>query len=174
MPDARFERETYWVPGADGMAKKLYRFAAILLLPMTSLCQAEKTQGPPDKPVSANEKSLKKYEDAIAPYVKKAKQTLPRAKRRFLKGLPEKEKFFVTIKLFSKDGKYEQVFVLVEKWEGQKIEGILSSDVALIPDFKKGDKLTCNEADVLDWTISKPDGSEEGNYVGKFLDTYKP
>ena len=30
------------------------------------------------------------------------------------------------------------------------------------------------ESDVLDWTISKPDGTEEGNFVGKFLDTYKP
>ena len=28
--------------------------------------------------------------------------------------------------------------------------------------------------EVLDWTISKPDGTEEGNFVGKFLDTYRP
>ena len=30
------------------------------------------------------------------------------------------------------------------------------------------------ELEVLDWTVSKPDGTEDGNFVGKFLDTYKP
>lgn len=39
--------------------------------------------------------------------------------------------------------------------------------------FKKGDKLKVEEKDVLDWTISKPDGTEEGNVIGKFLDTWK-
>ena len=28
-----------------------------------------------------------------------------------------------------------------------------------------------NEKDILDWLIAKPDGSEEGNFIGKFLDT---
>lgn len=27
------------------------------------------------------------------------------------------------------------------------------------------------EKDIIDWLISKPDRSEEGNFVGKFLDT---
>jgi hypothetical protein len=31
-----------------------------------------------------------------------------------------------------------------------------------------------SEAELLDWLITKPDGSEEGNVVGKFLDTYRP
>ena len=30
------------------------------------------------------------------------------------------------------------------------------------------------ESDLLDWVIRKPYGSEEGNVVGKFLDTYNP
>jgi hypothetical protein len=29
------------------------------------------------------------------------------------------------------------------------------------------------ETEVMDWLISHPDGSEEGNFVGKFLDTYQ-
>ena len=28
------------------------------------------------------------------------------------------------------------------------------------------------ESELVDWLIAKPDGSEEGNVVGKFLDTY--
>ena len=33
---------------------------------------------------------------------------------------------------------------------------------------------TLPDSEVVDWMFSKPDGSEEGNVVGKFLDTYKP
>lgn len=29
------------------------------------------------------------------------------------------------------------------------------------------------ESMLIDWTISKPDGTEEGNYIGKFLDDYQ-
>ena len=28
----------------------------------------------------------------------------------------------------------------------------------------------CNETDILDWSISKPDGSQEGTVVGKYLE----
>ena len=30
------------------------------------------------------------------------------------------------------------------------------------------------ESQLIDWMIAKPDGTEEGNEVGKFLDTYHP
>jgi hypothetical protein len=29
-------------------------------------------------------------------------------------------------------------------------------------------------ADVLDWLITRSDRSEQGNFVGKFLDAYQP
>jgi hypothetical protein len=29
-------------------------------------------------------------------------------------------------------------------------------------------------ADLVDWMVARPDGSEEGNEVGKFMDTYEP
>lgn len=32
--------------------------------------------------------------------------------------------------------------------------------------------MTFPETDMLDWPITRPDGTEEGNFVGKFLDTY--
>ncbi|MBK7538639.1 MAG: hypothetical protein IPI49_25370 [Myxococcales bacterium] len=35
-----------------------------------------------------------------------------------------------------------------------------------------GDPVQFSEQEVEDWTISRPDGSEEGNVVGKFLDTW--
>lgn len=131
--------------------------------------------GPPDKPVSAEAEKVRKLEKAIEPYVKKARATLPEAKKKFLKGLPNGDLLFVTIKLRAPGGQqYEQVFVKVVSWQGPLIQGSLASDVTLVPDHKRGEKMTCQEGDILDWTIARRDGSEEGNFVGKFLDTYQP
>jgi uncharacterized protein YegJ (DUF2314 family) len=129
---------------------------------------------PQDKPAVSNAEQLKKFEDAIAPYVKKAREALPEAKKKYLAGLPKDQTFYITIKLYDPSKKYEQVFVKVTSWKGETVQGILSSDLSLIHNHSKGEKLTCNESEILDWTISKPDGTEEGNFVGKFLDTYQP
>lgn len=37
---------------------------------------------PQDKPVASSAEQLKKFEEAIAPYVKKARETLPEAKKK--------------------------------------------------------------------------------------------
>jgi uncharacterized protein YegJ (DUF2314 family) len=131
-------------------------------------------KSPQDKPVAANAEQVKKFEDAIAPYVKKARETLPEAKKKYLAGLPKNYIFSVTIKLYDSSKKYEQVFVRVTSWKGGTVQGILDSDLSIIHNHSKGEKLTCQESEILDWTISKPDGSEEGNLVGKFLYTYQP
>lgn len=149
--------------------------AIFLLSSFLSLAPAAaQNNAPQDKPVASNAEQLKKFEDAIAPYVKKARKTLPEAKKKYMAGLPKDQVFFVTIKLYDPTKKYEQVFVRVTSWKGETIQGILSSDLSLIHDHTKGEKLTCSEPEILDWTISKPDGTEEGNFVGKFLDTYQP
>jgi len=150
-------------------------FVLFLLSSVPSLVPAAAQNNPPqDKPVSSNAEQQKKIEDAIAPYVKKARETLPEAKKKYLAGLPQDQTFYVTIRLYDSSKKYEQVFVKVTSWEGETIQGILSSDISLIHNHLRGEKLTCNESEILDWTISKPDGTEEGNFVGKFLDTYLP
>jgi uncharacterized protein YegJ (DUF2314 family) len=146
-----------------------------LLTSLPSLAPvAAQNKSPQDKPVAANTEQVKKLEDAIAPYVKKARESLPEAKKKYLAGLPKDYVFFVTIKLYDPSKKYEQVFVRVTSWKGESVQGILASDVSIVQNHSKGEKLTCSESEIMDWTISKPDGSEEGNFVGKFLDTYHP
>ena len=36
--------------------------------------------------------------------------------------------------------------------------------------YKAGDSYTLSERDIVDWVIVRPDGSEEGNVVGKFVE----
>jgi hypothetical protein len=53
-----------------------------------------------------------------------------------------------------------------------KIAGVISSQISLIEGFKEGQPYSFSESDLVDWVIAKPDGSEEGNVVGKFLDNF--
>ena len=161
------------------LTEHMARFRVIALLVFLSLQPLSPSQelspnAPADKPVEIkNDEQLRALEKAIEPYVHKARATLPNAKHKYQAGLATGEIFFVTTKLANPDGRFEMVFVKVIKWQGETIEGALASDTPKIH-RTLGEIVTVNERDVLDWTISKPDGSEEGNVVGKFLDTYKP
>jgi hypothetical protein len=56
----------------------------------------------------------------------------------------------------------------------QKVTGVIANDIYLVEGYEMGQVHTFDETELIDWLISKPDGSEEGNLVGKFLDTYRP
>ncbi len=130
---------------------------------------------PKDKPVGATAATLSDYEKAIAPYIKEAKKTYPEAKKRFLAGLPAKHYFYVTTRIKDPDGKFEQVFIYVTSLDEEKksITGRISNPLAVVRTFKPGQTISFAETEIIDWTIARPDGSEEGNYVGKFLDEYQ-
>lgn len=53
------------------------------------------------------------------------------------------------------------------------LDGIIANQIVVVNGYSRGQKYSVKEPDILDWLISKPDGSEEGNFVGKFLDTYR-
>ncbi len=117
--------------------------------------------------------SMERFDRAIAPYVSNARATYPQAKKRFLAGLPAGQSFFITTRLSDPSGGIEQVFIAVKSIQDGAVTGRIWSDVVSVKGYKRGDTYTFKEADMLDWLITKPDGSEEGNAVGKFLDTYK-
>ena len=108
-------------------------------------------------------------ERAIAPYVEKARKSYPDAKKRFLAGLPPGHRFSLLTKLHS-PGRVEAVFITVTGIEGDQVTGYIDSDVRGVVGYKTGDSYTLSERDILDWAIVQPDGKEEGNLVGKFLE----
>jgi len=133
---------------------------------------------PADRPVSvaAPEKeaaaALAAFERHIAPAVQQARATLPQAKRRYLKGLPEGQLFFVTTRISDPSGLFEQVFVRVRQWQGSQVSGEIANELNNVKTYRQGQLIHLPEAAVFDWTISRLDGTEEGNYVGKLLDAY--
>jgi uncharacterized protein YegJ (DUF2314 family) len=119
------------------------------------------------------------YDRAIAPYVAKARASYPSAKKRYLAGLPSGYTFAVWIRLYQNDEKarenrHEDIFVVVEQIKNGAIRGYISNNLDLLTNYKKGQRIEFPESDVKNWVIVRPDGSEEGNDVGKFLEHWKP
>jgi len=129
---------------------------------------------PQDKPGHLEGKAeTEEYEVAIAPYVDKGRKTYPEAKKRYLAGLPAGQNFFVVTKLRDDSGRFEQVFVAVASIKDDRITGRIASVIVGVKGFKNGDPYTFPESELVDWLITHPDGSEEGNVVGKFLDEWQ-
>jgi hypothetical protein len=126
---------------------------------------------PKDVPGAIAPGALPAFEEAIAPHVAEAMRTYPAAKAKFLAGLPDGQSFFVTTRLHDTSGNFEQVFIAVQRIEGGTISGRIWSQLNSVMSYRTGDVYTFSEADILDWLITHPDGSEEGNFVGKFLDS---
>jgi hypothetical protein len=132
------------------------------------------SNAPQDKPVDAKGKAqAEEYRAAIAPYVEKARRSYPEAKNRYLASLPTGHHFFAATKLHNRSGTSEQVFIAVAEIKGDRITGRIASDIIGVKGFKNGDPYSFPESELVDWLITHPDGSEEGNVVGKFLDEWQ-
>jgi hypothetical protein len=142
----------------------------------TMLAQAQMApKVPADQPTRAiTTDEVRRFNAAIAPYTAEARKTYPYAKARYLAGLPSGQTFFVTTRLTDPQGRFEGVFIRVTKIANGAITGRIASDQLKIVGYQAGAEYTFPEVELVDWTILKPDGSEEGNVVGKFLDTYRP
>jgi len=129
---------------------------------------------PTDKPHNfEGTDQLKEYDALIAPYVKKAQKSLNKAKKKYLKGLEDGHAFFLTTRIYDNLGNNEQIFVRVKSWKKEDISGTIANQLNAVRGFSYGQTITFHESDILDWLITNPDGSEEGNFVGKFLDTLR-
>jgi hypothetical protein len=141
-----------------------------------SLARGQQKAPPPtDRPVSATERcQLEEMHRVTAPLTEQARATYPDAKRRFLAGELPRDRFFVTTRLHDPAGREEQIFVVVDSILDGRISGRIASPVRLIAGYRMNQPHAVDEAALIDWTVSRPDGTEEGNVVGKFFDTYKP
>jgi hypothetical protein len=126
---------------------------------------------PCDRPVQTHGKLQQdEMERKVAPYVMQARRTYPDAKRRFLDGLAAGHHFFVSAQLRSAD-RSEVVFIAVSTIEHGEISGTIASEISTVAGYQQNDPYRLPETEIVDWTISHPDGTEEGNFVGKYLET---
>jgi hypothetical protein len=114
-----------------------------------------------------------RLEAAVAPYIAQARATYPEAKDRYLVGLPPRQSFFVTVELRDAAGRSEMVFLAVDSLARDSIYGRIWNQIHVVQGYRLRQPYALPEAELLDWLITRPDGSEEGNVVGRFLDTYR-
>ena len=111
------------------------------------------------------------FERLRQPYVEKARKTYPEAKERFQAGLPKGYRFFVTVD-FQEHNVHENGFLQVRQIAKGMVTAIVATKFQKITSPRYAESIVIPETRILDWTITSPNGSEEGNYVGKFLDEY--
>lgn len=130
---------------------------------------------PRDAPVDVtHECMLQEMDLAIRPYIAEARASWPKARARYLAGLPAGHSFFVTALLVDDSDRREQVFIAVDEIHHGTISGRIWNRIGIVRGYNHGDRYRFAEAELRDWTITRPDGTEEGNFVGKFLETYEP
>jgi hypothetical protein len=112
-------------------------------------------------------------EVAIQPVVERARQGWPSVRRRFQRGSPFGHEYLVVARIADVLGVQEHVLVRVQQVQGDSIHGAIRSDVRAVTGWRRGDRWSLAEADLIDWIIIAPDGSEEGNEVGRFLQTWQ-
>jgi uncharacterized protein YegJ (DUF2314 family) len=130
---------------------------------------------PRDKPTPAyDECQVRRWMRAMQPYVDSARATYAAAKTRYLSGLPPGHTFFVTVRLTDEDKRIEQVFLVVDSIRNDRVYGRIRSPIEVVRGYRYGQPYDVPESELYDWMVARPDGTEEGNFVGKFMDTYRP
>ncbi len=123
----------------------------------------------PDKVVRYDDET----EAALAPLLADAKATYPDVRARYLAGLPDKHVFMLVTRLTDKSGNWEQVFIRVTSVEDGLVQGTIANEINSVEGYAHGDSVEFAETRIRDWVIVRPDGSEEGNRVGRFLDYWR-
>lgn len=127
------------------------------------------SNGPVDRPVRLDKTLM----SLLEPCRTRALASYPEAKARYLAGLPSGYTFSVVVKLRDAEGRTEQVFLFVTRIYDGKIEAKIANQIQLVSGYKQGQAVTVQESEIIDWVIVSPDGSEEGNLAGKFIDAYR-
>jgi hypothetical protein len=155
------------------MKERVLGFALAFATLLAGAAQAEPAgTRAPDTGLAANSEQVDRIQKAIEPLVKQARATYPEAKKRFVAGLPSGYLFEVVAMLTDTSGRREQVFIAVQRIASGFIEGQINNDIRLVSGYKNHDPYRLPETEIVDWCITAPDGSEEGNVVGKWLETH--
>ncbi len=151
------------------LVRPMLRIFVILMV----LSVAADAQSTADQSVNiAGRQQFEAMLKAEAPYLAKARATYPSAKKRYLAGLPPGYSFAVRKHLAeprTEPGpqRLQGVYIEVDAIKDGKIYGRIGE--VNLPSFHRGQRISFPEPEIEDWAIFHPDGSVEGDVVGKFL-----
>lgn len=115
--------------------------------------------------------ALARDETALADPVREALRTLPQAKKKFLAGLPIGDQFLLSVRVIATDTSFRQASARVLGWHGNTVQALLLPETSAATTPAEPTPVTFPETAVVDWTLLRASGREEGNYVGRYADT---
>jgi hypothetical protein len=115
--------------------------------------------------------ALARDETALADPVREALRTLPQAKKKFLAGLPIGDQFLLSVRVAASDTSFRQASARVLGWRGNTVQALLLPATADSATPAEPTPVSFPETAVVDWTLLRASGREEGNYVGRYTDT---
>ena len=115
--------------------------------------------------------ALARDESALADPVREALRTLPQAKKRFLAGLANGDQFLLSVRVVDTDTSFRQATARVLGWHSSTVQALLLPSAANSVGPIEPTPVSFPETAVLDWTLLRASGREEGNYVGRYTDT---
>ena len=115
--------------------------------------------------------ALARDESALADPVREALRTLPQAKKRFLAGLANGDQFLLSVRVVDTDTSFRQATARVLGWHGNTVQALLLPTAANSVGPTEPTPVSFPETAVLNWTLLRASGREEGNYVGRYTDT---
>lgn len=160
--------------GSRNMNRRNAVLIAAALVPACARAQTPtlSPNAPRDRVSVVREERQAAYNRMLQPHIDSARTTWPEVKARFLADrIGEGSHLFVVTRLRDAAGHMEQVFVAVQRIAADgRIHGAISSHIGLVEGYRYGQPYSLAEADLIDWVISRPDGTEEGNFVGRFIE----
>ena len=142
--------------------KKIALFGIIAIIQLTAYAATS------DSPTEVSADVSNEFEEAIAPEILRSQQDLAEVKRRFQNGLKKDNTLYLTIRIADQYGHVEQVYVKAYIWKDATIMGQISNNLYSVSGYRKGQTISFDEADILDWTLIDGAGKEYGNYLGRF------
>ena len=94
---------------------------------------------------------------------RRAVARLAEVRRRFQAGLPAGEVLLVKLG-FKSEEVVEYMWVAVNTWRGNRLQGQLANVPEWIRDLNAGDPIEIDQSQVFDWEIHRSDGTREGGY----------
>jgi hypothetical protein len=128
---------------------------------------------PKDRPVRASAERAARLRAAIAPLIDSARATWPAVRERLRDRKSLGGILFVSTELTDEFGNTEMVFLRVESVQDSLIFGRIANEIRTVRGYREGMTHFVPQSNLMDWTISRPDGTEEGNRIGKMIDNWK-